>query len=227
MELHHTSISLLGYYKETRLHLSFSRKSLYDNKHLGLTIKKRMSSRHPAIYITDTDYADDLAITSDNVEDANIMLHKIEEAAAEIGLGVNADKTEYISLNQANNSCIKSLKGKFIKQVNDFKYLGSYVASTDHYVNVRIGQAWAALNNMTSIWKSNLSVKLKKNFFRATVESILVYGSITWTLTSSIEKKIDGAYTRMLRAALNKRWQDHTSNNELYVNIPKITITIK
>ena len=125
-----------------------------------------MSNRHPAIYITDTDYADDL----DNVEDANIMLHKIEEAAAEIGLGVNADKTEYISLNQKNNSCIKSLKGKIIKQVNDFKYLGSYVASTNHDVNVRIVQAWAALNNMTSIWKSNLYVKLKKNFFRATVE---------------------------------------------------------
>ena len=68
--------------------------------------------------------------------------------------------------------------------------------STDHDVNVRIGQAWAALNNMTSIWKSNLSVKLKKNVFRATVESILVYGSITWILTSSLEKKIDGAYTR-------------------------------
>ena len=83
-----------------------------------------MSSRHPEIYITDTDYADDLAITSDNVEDANIMLHKIEEAAAEIGLGVNADKTEYISLKQRNNSCIKSLKGNIIKQVNDFKYLG-------------------------------------------------------------------------------------------------------
>ena len=51
-----------------------------------------MCSRHPAIYITDTDYADDLAITSVNVEDANIILHKIEEAAAEIGLGVNAEK---------------------------------------------------------------------------------------------------------------------------------------
>ena len=98
-----------------------------------------MSSRHPAIYITDTNYADDVAITSDNVEDANIMLHKFEEAAAEIGLGVNADITEYISLNQKNNSCIKSLKSKIIKQINDFKYLGSYVASTDHEVNVRIG----------------------------------------------------------------------------------------
>ena len=52
------------------------RKSLDDNKHLGLTIKKRMSSRHPEIYITDTDYADDLAITADNVEDANIIYIK-------------------------------------------------------------------------------------------------------------------------------------------------------
>ena len=36
----------------------------------------------------------------------------------------------------------KSLKGNIIKQVNDLKYLGSYVAFTDHDVNVRIGQAW-------------------------------------------------------------------------------------
>ena len=43
-----------------------------------------MSSRHPVIYITDTDYANDLSVTSDNVKDTNTMLHKIEEAAAEI-----------------------------------------------------------------------------------------------------------------------------------------------
>ena len=29
----------------------------------------------------------------------------------------------------------------------------------------------------------------------------------------------------MLRADLNKRWQDSTANNEVYGNIPKITIT--
>ena len=149
-----------------------------------------MSSRHPAIYITDTDYADDLAITSDNVKDTNTMLHKIEEVAAEIGLRVNSEKTEYISLNQKNNNGIKSLKDKSIKHVHNFKYLGIYVASTDNDFNVRIGQAWAALNNITSIWKSNLSVKLKNNLFRATVESIIVYISITWTLIS-LEKKID------------------------------------
>ena len=42
-----------------------------------------MSSRHPAIYITDTNVADDLAITSGNVKDTNTMLHTIEEIASE------------------------------------------------------------------------------------------------------------------------------------------------
>ena len=58
---------------------------------------------------------------------------------------------------------------------------------------------------MTSIWKSNLFVKLKKNVFKATDESILVYGSITCTLTSSLEKKVDETYTRMLRTIREHR----------------------
>ena len=99
-----------------------------------------MSSRHPAIYLIDTDYADDLAITLDNVKDTNTILHKIEEIAAAIRLRVNADKTEYNSLNQKNNNGIPSLKGKTIKQLYDLKYLGIYVASTYLYVNVMMGR---------------------------------------------------------------------------------------
>ena len=40
-------------------------------------------------------------------------------------------------------------------------------------------------------------------------------------------EKIDGAYTIMIRNALNKRWQDHTSNIDLYGNILKITIQLE
>ena len=103
--------------------LCIVRKSLDDNKHIGLTLKKRMSSRHPAIYITDTNYDNDLAITSENVKDANTMLHTFEEVAAEIGLHENSDNMEYISLNKKNNNGIKSLNGKFIKQVRAEKYM--------------------------------------------------------------------------------------------------------
>lgn len=43
--------------------------------------------------------------------------------------------------------------------------------------------------------------------------------SFTWTVTSTLEYKIDGAYTRVLRAALNKSWKNHPTNKELYGNI--------
>ena len=50
------------------------------------------------------------------------------------------------------------------------------------------------------IWKSNLTDKMKRSFFQAAVVSILLYGCTTWTLTKRLEKKLDGNYTRMLRA---------------------------
>ena len=99
--------------------------------------------------------------------------------------------------------------------------------STERDIEVRLGQAWGALHKLDKIWKSNLSEKLKRNFFRATVESVLIYGSVSWTLTSTSEKKIDGAYTRMLRAALNIPWQSHTTNEELYEKMPRITQSIR
>ena len=80
---------------------------------------------------------------------------------------------------------------------------------------------------MQSIWKSKLSEGLKRNFFRAAVEFVLVYGSVTWTLTQSIEKKIEGAYTRILRAVTNTTWRDHLTNEQLYGGIPKISKSIR
>ena len=68
---------------------------------------------------------------------------------------------------------------------------------------------------------------MKRNCFRAAVESVLVYGSVTWTLTQSIEKKIDGAYTRMLRAVTNTSWRDHLTNEQLYGGIQKISKSIR
>ena len=43
-------------------------------------------------------------------------------------------------------------------------------------MNIRIGQVWIALNKMMKVWKSNLKNYLKVGFFRATVESVLLYG---------------------------------------------------
>ena len=68
---------------------------------------------------------------------------------------------------------------------------------------------------------------MKRSFFQAAVTSILLYGCTTWTLTKRMEKKLDGNYTRMLRAILNKSWRQHPTRHQLYGHLPPITKTIQ
>ena len=69
--------------------------------------------------------------------------------------------------------------------------------------------------------------KMKRSFFQAAVTSILLYGCTTWTLTKRLEKKLDGNYTRMLQAILNKSWRQHPTRHQLYGHLPPITKTIQ
>ena len=68
---------------------------------------------------------------------------------------------------------------------------------------------------------------LTLSFFQAAVVSILQYGCTAWTLRKRLEKKLDGNYTRMLRAILNKSSQQHPTRHQLYGHLTPITKTIQ
>ena len=68
---------------------------------------------------------------------------------------------------------------------------------------------------------------MKRSFFQAAVESILLHGCTTWTLTKWLEKKLDGSYTRTLRAILNRPRRQHPTRHQLYGHLPPITKTIQ
>ena len=90
-------------------------------------------------------------------------------------------------------------------------------------MNVRKALAWKALNDMNRIWRSEMNPMLKRKFLVATVESILLYGCEAWTLTKTMEKALDGTYTRMLRRVLNVHWSDKMTNVTLYGGLPKLS----
>ena len=122
---------------------------------------------------------------------------------------------------------ISTLFGTPLKLVNKFTYLGSSVTSTEKDIDTRLTKAWTAINWLSIIWKSDLTDKMKRSFFQAAVVSILLYGCTIWTLTKRLEKKLDGNYTRMLRAILNKSWRQHSTRHQLYGHLPPITKTIQ
>ena len=66
----------------------------------GVELTKKRSRRYPAKTITDADYADDIVILANTPNQAETLLHSLEQATAGIGLHVNAHKTEYMCFNQ-------------------------------------------------------------------------------------------------------------------------------
>ena len=191
----------------------------------GFKLTKKRSKRYPAKTNTDADYADDLALLANMPNQAETLLHSLEWAAAGIGLHVNAHKTEYMCYNQTGN--ITTLDGASLKLVDKFTFLGSSVSSTENDIDTWLRKAWTAIDRLSIIWKSDLTDKMKRSFFQAAVVSILLYGCTTWTLTKRLEKKLDGNYTRMLRAILNKSWRQHLTRHQLYGHLPPITKTIQ
>ena len=134
-------------------------------------------------------------------------------------------KTEYMYYNQTGD--ISTLDATSLKLVDKFTYLGSSVSSTEKDIHTRLTKAWTAIDRLSIIWKSDLTDKMKRSFFQAAVVSILLYGCTTWTLTKRLEKKLDGNYTRMLRAILNKSWRQHPTRHQLYDHLSRITKTIQ
>ena len=103
------------------------------------------------------------------------------------------------------------------------KVLWSSVSSTEKDIDTGLTKAWTAIDKLSVIWKSDLTDKMKRSFFQAAIVSILLYGCTTWTLTKQFEKKLDGNYTRILRAILNKSWRQHSTKHQLYGHLPPIT----
>ena len=201
------------------------RTSINKIRENGFELTKKRSKRYPLKTITDADYADDLALLANTPNQAETLLHSLERAAAGIGLHVNAHKTEYMCYNQTGN--ITTLDGASLRLVDKFTYLGSSVSSTEKDIDTRLTKAWSAINRLSIIWKSDLTDEMKRSFFMAVVVSILLYGFTTWTLTKRLEKKLDGNYTRMLTAILNKSGRQHPTRRQRYGHLPHITNTIQ
>ena len=201
------------------------RNSIDKIKENGFELTKKRSRRYPAKTITDAHYADDIAILANTPVQGETLLHSLEQAAAGIGFHANAHKTEYICFNQTGD--ISTLDGTSLKLVDKFTYLGSSVSSIEKDIDPRLTKTWTATDKLSIIWKSDLTNKMKRSFFQAAVVSIQLYGCNTWTQTKRLKKKLDGNYTRMQWAILNKSWRQHPIMHQLYGHLPPITKTIQ
>ena len=92
----------------------------------GFITAPRRSSRCTREVINDLDFADDIALFENSLEEAQVQLNRTAAEARKIGLVINTKKTEFVSKKNL------TLNNEDIKLANDFICLGSKMASMIH-----------------------------------------------------------------------------------------------
>jgi hypothetical protein len=136
-------------------------------------------------------------------------------SACIIDLYINEKKT----VGNSNVSHMLSVKEGPIKEVEDFKYLGSWIIKSRKDISVRTAIAWKALKQLKTVWKSHLSKDFKLYVFNTLIQSILLYSCETWSLTQTLEKKLDGTRNLMVRYALKISWKGHIAKSIIFTGI--------
>ena len=127
-------------------------------------------------------FADDIALLANELSQAQRLLKNVETEAAKVGLHVNnTKKTELMAFDKYSEDVVRSIGNESIKQVENFKYLGGWLKSSENDIGIRIALAWSACHKLNKIWKSSLKKDLKIRIFLTTVEAVLLYNCNTWT----------------------------------------------
>ena len=125
--------------------LDYVLRNLDQNKNLGFPLREQLSRRYPAEVLTDDDFADDLALLSNKIGNAEKLLKILKTATASVGLYMSTTKTKFIAVN--SEGVITAQNGCDLEQVNNFIYVGSKIISSENDIQVRIGSAWSALTS--------------------------------------------------------------------------------
>ena len=96
----------------------------------------------------DIDYTDDL-----------VLLFPQHNQAVALASNVNVSKQSSCSFRRSHS------RGKPLKLIDQLTYFGSNVSSTESNVNIRVAKALAAFGRLSILWKSDLSYKIRRDFF--------------------------------------------------------------
>ena len=99
-------------------------------------------------YLEDLDYADALALLSHLETHMQSKTLKLQSNASKIGLKINVEKTEVMSINTKHPSKIQ-LDGNNLMNTNSFPYLGSIVTNgggAEEDINARLGKTRGSLD---------------------------------------------------------------------------------
>jgi exonuclease III len=109
-----------------------------------------------------------------------------------------------------------------IKNVNQFKYLGRILDNKDSDIPAveknlqKARQKWARLSRILS--KESANPKVMASFYKAIIQSILLYGSESWTIAKNTMQKLNSFHRRCARYITGQHIRQDRDGSWIYPN---------
>ncbi len=162
--------------------------------------------RQPPFEI-DPKYADDISWISTSKDSIDNVKSTVPPLLKDANLTVNETKTEEFTIPQQSPDD---------PDWRNCKLLGS-ILDTENDITRRKGLLMAHMKSDRKIYQSKrLNIRHKIRYFVAFAESIFLYNCELWTLTSTMEKKLDAFHRKELRWALGIFWPRVVTNKQIY-----------
>ena len=163
-------------------------------------------------------FADDIVLCDDTREKVGEKLEAWRRVMEERGLKVSRNKTEYMAFNAEGAGSIR-MHDYVLKKVTSFEYLGTTVSGNgelEEEVEKRIQAGWRNWKRLSGvICDKRLSARKKGKVFKVAVRPAITYGSETWSIKKTQDKKMDVAELKMLRSACGHTRLDHVENEDI------------
>ena len=138
-------------------------------------------------------FADDVALTTEDVTDMEHQLITVNEESLKIGLKIHRGQTKFMT-NVYTTDKIQ-INGTKIEKVTNYKYMGQTIAmenSTKQEVSIRIKAGWSVFGKYREIFLDrHFPMSLKRKVFNQCVFPAITYGCQTWSLAKALVKKLE------------------------------------
>uniref|UniRef100_A0A0N4ZL12 Reverse transcriptase domain-containing protein n=1 Tax=Parastrongyloides trichosuri TaxID=131310 RepID=A0A0N4ZL12_PARTI len=155
-------------------------------------------------------FADDIILFASNLSSIKKQFKIIEEKCKGIGLVCNMSKTRIMS-NREFDFCE-------IESCQFYKYLGQEVCFDRTRNNIeisrRIKAAWLAKKKYNEMLK-NAKEEDKIKIYKMGIKPSLLFGCQSWTMTKSLEEKINVTERKILRSIYKLKAQDDKDKTKL------------
>ena len=164
-------------------------------------------------------FADDLVLMAEDQIRLQEMVSNLDQQCKKYGMRISRDKTEVMVTSREPIQCDIELDGETLRQVEQFKYLGSMFVregGCKEDVKTRCVKAAQVFYQLSSILgHKEISMITKTQIIKAVFTPTLLYQSENWALTSKEMQRLTKTEMRCLRKAAGKTRMDKIRNEEI------------